>query len=44
MDQININDLPTRWHAETVAELYSLAHAMCPFCARACPRTANETQ
>jgi len=24
---ININDLPTRWHPETVAELYSLAHA-----------------
>lgn len=24
---INAEDLPTCWHAETVAELYSLAHA-----------------
>lgn len=27
MDSINTEDLPTCWHAETVAELYSLAHA-----------------
>ena len=24
---INVSDLPTRWHPQTVAELYSLAHA-----------------
>ena len=25
--RINVNDLPTRMHPHTVAELYSLAHA-----------------